>query len=152
MSVKISDVSAIICAYTERRWYELLDAVASLKQQTLPPLEIIVVIDNNTALLERVRATVADVIVIENNQQQGLSGARNSGVAQARGEFIAFLDDDARAAPNWLEKLRQHCEGANVLGVGGIVDPLWACTPPVWFPKEFYWVIGCSYFIPTKTL
>lgn len=151
MTVKISDVSAIICAYTERRWHVLLAAVDSLKRQTLPPLEIIVVIDNNLALLERARMTMTQVIVIENRQQQGLSGARNSGVAQARGAFIAFLDDDASAAPDWLEKLRQHGEDKAVLGVGGVVEPLWDKSTPLWFPKEFYWVIGCSYFIPPAT-
>ena len=44
-------VSAIICAYTDDRWDDLAAAVQSLKQQTHVPVEIIVVIDHNPALL-----------------------------------------------------------------------------------------------------
>ncbi|HEY4389179.1 MAG TPA: glycosyltransferase, partial [Ktedonobacteraceae bacterium] len=87
------DISVIICAYTEDRWTELLKAVESIRQQSISAREIILVIDHNTSLLERSRTQIADAIVIENNRSKGLSGARNSGIALARGTFIAFLDD-----------------------------------------------------------
>ncbi len=41
------------------------------------------------------------------SEEQGLSGARNSGVAACGGEVVAFLDDDAFAAPDWLERLAE---------------------------------------------
>src|SRR5437763_462926 len=103
------DVSVIICAYTEERWYDLVAAVESIQQQTTPPCEIIVVIDHNTPLLERVQMHLPGVCVIENGEVQGLSGARNSGIAVARGALIAFLDDDAVAEPDWLEWLSLCC-------------------------------------------
>src|SRR5579859_6241737 len=97
------DVSVVICAYTEERWHDLIAAVESIQQQSVTPSEIIVVIDNNKRLLERARAHIAGgVIVIENSEPQGLSGARNSGIAVAHGAYIAFLDDDALAEPDWL--------------------------------------------------
>ncbi|MBO0791031.1 MAG: glycosyltransferase family 2 protein [Ktedonobacteraceae bacterium] len=138
-------ISVVICAYTENRWDDLLAAVESIRLQSLPPSEIILVIDHNPALLERVQAQIPGVISIENTGPQGLSGARNSGVAASQGELIAFLDDDAMADPRWLELMTKCCQDPHVLGAGGIVEPYWPGPSPTWFPKEFYWVIGCSY-------
>lgn len=138
-------ISVIIAAYTEARWNDLLDAVASLRQQTYPPREIIIVVDHNPALYERVRAHIPNIIALENAAPQGLSGARNSGIARATSEWVAFLDDDATAAPDWLERMGAHCATSDVLGVGGATDPLWLGARPRWFPEEFFWVIGCSY-------
>lgn len=139
------DVSVIICAYTEDRWQDLIAAVASVQRQTMPPREIILVIDHNTCLFERVQAHIAGVITIENSEARGLSGAKNSGVAIARGNLVAFLDDDATAEPDWLELLSDCCADPAVLGAGGTVEAEWLCKRPGWFPQEFYWVVGCSY-------
>lgn len=138
-------ISVIICAYTEKRWDDLLAAVKSVQQQSIPADEIILVIDHNPALFQRVQTQIRGVTVVENTWPQGLSGARNSGVAASRGELVAFLDDDAVADPRWLELMGQCCQDPQVLGAGGIVVPLWPGENPAWFPKEFYWVIGCSY-------
>ncbi len=139
------DVSVVICAYTEERWHDLVAAVESIQQLSTPPREIIVVIDHNTRLFERVRAQVPGAIAIENGGPQGLSGARNSGIAIAQGTFIAFLDDDAVAEPDWLVELSCSCAAPQVLGAGGTVVPLWLDGQPAWFPEEFYWVVGCTY-------
>jgi len=139
------DVSVLICAYTEKRWDDLVDAVASVQQQSIPPHEIIVIIDHNPVLLERARAHISGIIVIENNEPQGLSGARNSGIAAAQGALIAFLDDDATAEPDWLARLCRCCEDPQVMGTGGTVEPQWLSKQPLWFPEEFYWVLGCTY-------
>jgi hypothetical protein len=144
-------VSVVICAYTEKRWQALVTAVQSVQQQTLPAGEIIVVIDRNPDLLMRVREQLTNVIVIENKEAKGASGARNSGVAIARGEIIAFLDDDAIATPCWIEDLVACYADAHVVGVGGKINPLWSESQPTWFPEEFNWVVGCSYRgMPTK--
>lgn len=142
----INDISVIICAHTEKRWQDLNDAIASVQQQTLPPKEIIVVVDHNKDLFERVREHISGVLAIENTEPQGLSGARNSGIALAQGQIIAFLDDDAIAAPDWLLALTQgYTDAPQVMGTGGAVTPLWLQTRPSWFPEEFYWVVGCTY-------
>lgn len=139
------DVSVVICTYTEERWDDLIAAVESIQQQSTFPREIIVVIDHNTRLLERVHTCIPSVIAIENSEPPGLSGARNSGIAIARGALIAFLDDDAVAEPDWLVRLSRCCEDPGVLGAGGSVEPLWLGNRPAWFPEEFYWVVGCTY-------
>ena len=145
MSDQASDISVIICAYTEERWSELLKAVKSIQQQNTPVREIVLVIDHNPRLLERIRPEVPGVIVIENSGARGLSGARNSGITQACGAWIAFLDDDAIAEPDWIERLYACCQKSDILGAGGFVEPLWVEKKPAWFPHEFYWIVGCSY-------
>ena len=140
------DVSVVICAYTEDRWNLLVAAIESLQQQTLPPLEIILVVDHNRNLLVRARGNFPDVLVIENCEANGLSGARNSGVSASKGEIIAFLDDDAIAAPDWLERLRaSYVDDDSIIGVGGLIEPIWLSGQPRWFPEEFNWVVGCTY-------
>lgn len=141
----VPDISVIICAYTEERWLELVAAVESIQRQSTLPREIILVVDHNTSLCERARTHLPKTTVIENSEPKGLSGARNSGVALSQGKLIAFLDDDARADPDWLEKLSLCFQDPRVLGVGGVVEPFWSCKRPAWFPDEFYWVLGCTY-------
>lgn len=139
------DLSVVICAYTEARWDDLRAAVSSVRRQSVAPVEIIVAIDHNDRLLQRARAELAGVTVLENQEARGLSGARNTGVKAARGALIAFLDDDAVAAPDWLELLARACADPAVLGCGGRIEPAWRVGEPSWFPDEFNWVVGCSY-------
>jgi glucosyl-dolichyl phosphate glucuronosyltransferase len=151
MKSAIQGISVVICAYTEDRWHDLLAAVESIQQQSTPPFEIVVVIDHNRQLFERARANISGVVVIENCEPRGLSGARNSGIARTQGTLIAFLDDDAIAESDWLELLQNCCQDPEILGTGGIVEPLWLSHCPAWFPKEFYWVVGCAYQEPPAT-
>jgi glucosyl-dolichyl phosphate glucuronosyltransferase len=145
MKLAAYDVSVIICAYTEDRWTDLLAAVESVRQQSIRPGEIILVIDHNPHLLKRAREHIPGVIVVENIEARGLRGARNSGVAVAQGQIIAFLDDDAVAAVDWLKFLCEGYSDAQVVGTGGLVMPCWVEKKPSWLPEEFYWVVGCTY-------
>ena len=145
MTPTARDISVIICAYNEKRWDDLVAAVESVRQQTLPATEIIIVIDHNPQLLKRVQDHIPDVIVVENTEVRGLSGARNSGIAVARGHIVVFLDDDAVATPGWLMFLNEAFSDPQVLGVGGPVIPLWLDKEPTWLPEEFHWVVGCTY-------
>jgi glucosyl-dolichyl phosphate glucuronosyltransferase len=139
-------VSVVICAYTEARWDDLLAAIASVQEQRdRVSLEIVVVIDHNPSLLERTAAAGLDVHLTPNVQARGLSGARNSGVQQARGQIVAFLDDDAIADPGWLEALVAAYDDPSVAGAGGAIRPLWETGRPRWWPEEFDWVVGCTY-------
>ena len=141
----IPSISVVICAYTEARWNELTAAVRSVEEQTNSARETIVVIDHNDLLLARARAAFTDAVVIENAERQGLSGARNSGVAIATGDVVAFLDDDATAERDWLAHLAAPYSDPDVLGVGGEILPAWQVGKPAFFPTEFYWVVGCTY-------
>jgi glucosyl-dolichyl phosphate glucuronosyltransferase len=141
----MQDVSVVICTHTEARWEYLAQAVQSLVCQSVLPCEVLVVVDHNPALAERARRYLPDVTVIENRESRGTSGSRNSGIAAAQGAIIAFLDDDAIAAPDWIAQLLAGYTDAYVLGVGGAIEPLWQSGRPGWFPEEFDWVVGCTY-------
>jgi glycosyltransferase involved in cell wall biosynthesis len=138
-------ISVVICAFTRERLEVLGEAIESLRGQTLPPHEVVLVIDHAPELLEEARGLWPGLKIVPNREQQGLSGARNIGVAEASGEIVAFIDDDAVAAPDWLERLAAAYADPNVLGAGGTVHPRWVEGKPAWFPTEFDWVIGCTH-------
>jgi len=140
------DFSIVICAYTLDRWDALVACVTSAQRQTLPAWDIVLVVDNNEELLDRATAAFAGVTVLGNAGVPGLCGARNTGAAAAQGSIVAFLDDDAVAAEDWLEQLSPGYGDPTVLGVGGFIEPMWpAAGRPRWFPSEFNWVVGCTY-------
>ncbi|MFC4514206.1 glycosyltransferase [Streptomyces ehimensis] len=151
------EVSVVICVYTEDRWGDILAAVASVRDQSYPALETLLVVDHNPALLRRLAKTYGDdgagaeegaqrVRVLANAGPRGLSAGRNTGVAAAAGEVIAFLDDDAVAERDWLLHFAEGYADPRVMAVGGRTQPVWASRRrPAWFPEEFDWVVGCSY-------
>ncbi|MGN6274814.1 MAG: glycosyltransferase [Solirubrobacterales bacterium] len=138
-------ISVVICAFTRERLEVMSEAVDALRAQTLPPHEVVLVIDHAPELLEEVRPLWPELKIVANREKQGLSGARNTGVAEASGEVVAFLDDDAIPAPDWLERLAAAYADPRVLGAGGTVRPRWVEGKPGWFPPEFDWVVGCTH-------
>ncbi|UZJ32653.1 glycosyltransferase [Streptomyces endophytica] len=138
-------LTVVICAYTLARWWQLLDAVRSVQLQHYPADEILLVVDHCPELARRAERALPGVRVLPNAEAQGLSGGRNTGVAAAHGDIVAFLDDDAAADPDWTARLLTAYHDPRVLGVGGLVRPLWETGRPAWFPREFDWVVGCSY-------
>ena len=143
--------SVVICAYTQDRWDDTLRAVESVRNQTVAPHETLLVIDHNRELFQRAKAAITGVTVVENNQTRGLGGGRNTGVAASDGDIVVFLDDDAEAEPDWLEKLLAGYSSDDVAGVGGASIASWRKPRPSWFPKEFDWVVGCAYLgLPTR--
>lgn len=140
-----ASVSVVTCTYSTARAAQLFNLIEALKAQTVAPAQIIVTVDHNPELLARLRADLSGVTVTENLQPRGLSGSRNSGINLASGDIVAFIDDDAIPAPQWVERLAAGYEEPNVVGVGGAVDPTWEAPVPRWFPAEFGWVVGCGY-------
>ena len=137
-------ISVVICAYTEARWDQTRAAVDSVRAQSVPAEEIIVVVDRNPALCARLAAALPGVRVVESSGAPGVSAAKNTGVALARGDVVAFLDDDAVAEPDWLGCFADSLADPRVIGVGGLVRPRWEDRRPRWFPAEFDWVVGCN--------
>ncbi|HLN75828.1 MAG TPA: glycosyltransferase family 2 protein [Nocardioidaceae bacterium] len=137
--------SVVICCYTMDRWSDLTAAVAEVQRQSRGDTEIVVCVDHNPEMFRRAKRELSDVTVIENDQHQGLSGARNCAVEHAWGEIIAFLDDDAVPAPGWLAALTEPFADGQIAAVGGSATPSWPERRPAWFPSEFDWVVGCSY-------
>jgi GT2 family glycosyltransferase len=140
-------ISVVVCAYTEDRWEALTDACRSVRAQLDPRDELILVIDHNERLLERARTAMPDIRVIGNTGARGLSDARNTGVAAASRDIVAFLDDDAVPRAGWLGHIRSAFEDPATAVVGTRVLPRWQGDgrAPRWFPAEFGWVVGCGY-------
>jgi GT2 family glycosyltransferase len=138
-------VSVVVAAHTMDRWADMVAGLDALGRQSVPPLETILVVDHNDALLERARGAFPDVRVMGNPRTGGASGARNTGVAAARGTVIAFLDDDARPEPDWVERLLSGYDDPEVQAVGGVARPVWPVRRPAHLPPELDWLVGCTY-------
>jgi len=138
-------VTVVICAYTKDRWPTLRRALDVALQQIGPRDELLVVVDYNDALLARCRESSDRFKVLPNRGRRGLSGARNTALAEAAGSIIVFLDDDAVPLEGWLDALRAPYADKNIYGVGGLAKPRWLSGKPKWFPEEFLWVVGCSH-------
>jgi succinoglycan biosynthesis protein ExoM len=67
--------------------------------------------------------------------EQNIALARNMSVSNAKGDFIAFIDDDEFPAKDWLLNLFQTCEQHAVAGVLGPVIPYFEERPPLWVEK-----------------
>lgn len=138
-------ISVVIAAYSSERWDDLRAAVASIAAQQYAAHEIVVAVDNNPELLERVRTQLPLVIAVENNRSAGAGGARNTGSAVATGDVLAFIDDDAQADTDWLAMVASALDDPTLIGVGGTITPRWLTQRPWWFPREFDWVVGCTF-------
>lgn len=139
-------ISVVVCAYTAERLPALEEGVGSLLRQSVAPRRIVLVVDHAPELLEEcAERWGGDVEVIANREKRGLSGARNTGVAAVDAEVVAFLDDDAIPAADWIERLGRAYADPRVLGVGGEVRPRWLQGRPRWFPPEYDWVVGCTH-------
>jgi GT2 family glycosyltransferase len=145
LTVSQPRVAVVVCCYTEQRWDDLVAALASVDNQTRPADDVVIVVDHAPELFARLRRSFPDHTIVDNRSTAGLSGARNTGVAETDADIVAFLDDDAVAAPDWLEHLCAPYADPDVMAVGGRVDPQWDERRPRWFPREFDWVVGCTY-------
>src|SRR5688572_14078902 len=107
--------SVVICSYNGGRTIaETLEAVCKLEY---PEFETIVVDDGSTDdTADIARRFGVRLIMTENN---GLSHARNTGLEAARGEVIAYLDDDAHPDPHWLTYLAAAFLHSTHAAVGG---------------------------------
>ncbi len=137
--------SVVICAYTEKRWDQLVAAVESVQAQDEAVGQIVLVIDHDDGLLYQATRRWPALTVLANRGPQGLSAARNTGIEASSGDIVLFLDDDAVADPDWAGRLTAPYADPAILGVGGSAQPVWQQPPPAWWPPEFGWVVGCSY-------
>jgi glycosyltransferase involved in cell wall biosynthesis len=140
-------ISAVICVYTLDRLKDIHEAVSSVLRQLSPPHQVIISVDHNLELLKRLKAEIpVGVELVFNDSTKGLSETRNAGIRAATGDIIAFIDDDATAEKDWLEKLSQHFENSAVAAAGGKIVPHWLNGGrPAWFPEELDWIVGCTY-------
>jgi glycosyltransferase involved in cell wall biosynthesis len=118
-------------------------ALASLCRQTttFSEWEVLLVENDN-------EASPAMAAVVQRYMQQlplrhivetsvGLSYARNTAAREARGEYVAYLDDDAEADPAWLAALVQECRESQPDFCGGPSYPLYRTPKPDWYLDRY---------------
>ena len=143
-------VSVVICSYNRDKF--LPAALESLTKQTalLSNFEIVIINNNSTDNTEKISLEFIKVhpelnITYEVEKNQGLSFARNKGIATAKGDIIAFMDDDAIARNNYVEQLYKHFEKyPNYGAIGGRVIPIYGEKEPEpkWMSKYIQGVVS----------
>jgi len=118
-------VSIVIPSYNRRSFLE--PCLESLIKQTIQKFEVIIVDDGSTddtlEFLVEFKKTHADFNLrwFIHEKNLGANVARNRGVQEAKGTFVAFLDSDCIAKPEWLEELIKSFDSHNVASLTGLV-------------------------------
>jgi len=141
-------VSIVVCTHSLDNLQNLVDAVDSLLNQTHKEMEVIVVVDGNRELYERIVKVYdaqGNVKIMVTEESLGAFGAGNVGVKAARGDVIAFLDDDAVGEKRWIGNLVDIYEKSDAISVGGKILPIWLSKKPDYFPEELGWLVGITH-------
>src|SRR2546423_273742 len=131
-------ISVIICSYNRLDNLRRVIAAMTAQLPAEPGTELIVVDDGSSdgtaPWLQSHPAFPGVTYICQSNR--GLSAARNRGLATARGQWMAYLDDDALPAPDWLVKLAECCRAASshVGVIGGPIRLQWPGPIPTWLP------------------
>jgi len=97
-------VSVVVVAYQSGAM--LRDCLATLRRQSVRDLELILVDNASTDGAAHAAAREApDIVFIANDENLGFAAAVNQGARRARGRWLALLNPDAFAEPDWLEAL-----------------------------------------------
>lgn len=138
----VVEISAVICTFNRAGY--LRKALQSLLCQTLDISQYEILIIDNCSTDTTKQIVTEEFSYISNlrycyEPKLGLSNARNTGWRQARGTYVAYLDDDAVASTQWLEKILESFTTVTPQPgvVGGKVEPIWEAERPVWLTDNF---------------
>lgn len=134
------EVSVVICTYN--RAESLKRTLNSILTMSVPEelLWEIIIVDNNSSdntkdAAEEFRARSGLNVLYVFEREQGLSHARNRGIREAKGEIIAFTDDDVVVDGNWLVNVHEAFRVHNPAVMGGKVLMQGELAMPKWFSK-----------------
>src|SRR5512141_1670196 len=118
-------LSVIVASY--RRPEPLEQCLEDLAvQDTSLPFEVVLVLQAHLpGTADELRQRFGDRLslqIAEFDEGLGTSRARNTGLAMARGDLVAFLDDDVRLPPSWVSRMIAFFDDPAIGGVGGYVD------------------------------
>ena len=139
------DISIIITNYNYSKYLNRSIRSAFVQNYPEEKYEIIVVDNKSTDNTEDIVldnfSNVSNLKYIYESVL-GLSQARNTGWKNAKGQYVAYLDDDAVARFDWLEKILHvfNTVYPKPACVGGKIEPLWGKPRPPWISDE---IIGC---------
>lgn len=137
------EISIIICTFNRAKSLER--TLESIREMAIPQNMVweLIIVDNNSRdktreIVEKFRVRTDMDVVYVFEEKKGLSNARNSGVRKARGEVIAFTDDDVIVDKHWLANMVKAFDDTNAVCIGGKILPLWERTPPKWLTKDLH--------------
>ena len=133
------DFSILIC--TKNRSVSVVRTLRHVSQLDFPGSFEIVVADNGStddtpAAVQRESQALRRPVRYLRCDQPGKSNALNAGIAAARGDIVAFTDDDALPAADWLTAIAVAIEANNADWVYGPVRPRWETERPAWYSKD----------------
>jgi glycosyltransferase involved in cell wall biosynthesis len=137
------DLSIIVCTHNRSGSLRAaLNHLFSLQRDALS-IEVIVVDNNSTddtaAVLRELRSSAPMAFHCAFEAAQGISHARNTGWSLARGDLVAFTDDDIEVSPSWaLQIVAAFAAHSEVDCVGGKVLPLWPRDVPRWLTRDHW--------------
>jgi glucosyl-dolichyl phosphate glucuronosyltransferase len=127
-------ITVVVVSYN--RPLEVQGTVLGLLNQTVKPFEILLIDDGSDPPL-RMSVDFQNFKIIRFDKERGLSNSRNFGIDAAKGDYVAFLDDDTVPSPGWHEAVQKGTvSGAEVLG--GPLKPLYKARPPNWWTEESF--------------
>lgn len=157
MSTNSLAISIVICTYNRDEYIQ--EAMESLYNQTLAKeaFEVIIVNNNSSDNTEQVCtnfiATHLDAqFYFFNEQQQGASFARNTGAKLSKSPLLCFMDDDAVAEKNYLQRIIHFFESnPNTGGLGGKIIPRYLPSEPKWMSYFVSSLVGNFDYAQTVT-
>ncbi len=133
--------AALSVVVPTHRPLDLAPTLQALAAQTVQGFEVLLVENGEaSAVVAEARSQWQRRLPLRwlHDPRAGLNRARNRGVAEARGEIIALVDDDCRPAPDWAEQLlAAHARHADAGVIGGRVLLAFDQPPPSWLLGEF---------------
>jgi len=150
--MNLPKISIITTSYTLDRLKDIAELLDGIQAQIYKNIETLVITERSPELNESIKAYIdekgySNIKVLFNQGERGSYPSRNLGIGQARGEIIAFIDDDALPLPSWAEEIaKTYAEDDSIIGLTGAILPLWEQDLMAWFPKEFYWIFSCTYW------
>jgi succinoglycan biosynthesis protein ExoM len=140
MTDAVNHISVCVCTYKRPNLLKrLLDELNCQQTEGLFTYSIVVADNDRTQSAEKVvtefaaRSSIYISYYVE--PLQNIALARNKALANAQGNYIAFIDDDEYPVKNWLSALFQTCNEFGVDGVLGPVKPYFEEEPPKWVKK-----------------
>jgi len=141
-------ISAVICSYNRARF--IIAAVESIFNQDYDKsqYEVIVVDNNSTDNTVQLLQQYKDAHPSYNfsyyvERQQGVAYTRTRCAQEARGEIVAYLDDDSTAEPGWLSSLVSfYDEHPMCYSTGGRITPVFLTPVADWYSKYFFGLVG----------
>ncbi|WP_425392307.1 glycosyltransferase family 2 protein [Ekhidna sp.] len=130
-------LTVIICTYNRKDL--LKECLNSLTRQKRKDFDTLVINNNCTDSTSEVVSQFADLLNIQEifEENQGLSYARNTGYREAQTEWVAYLDDDAKAKEDWIERIYTTIKTQSFEGFGGVYLPWYLYGKPKWYKDRY---------------